>query len=316
MAASARSGQPVTRCRPRIHARPARVAHLMSDDLSLRKHTSAASSHLRWRLWLTRAALTLVTMAALAYAAAVGYMWVRQEQLLFAPDVLATNQGLKLDDDVHEVFVDVADAKLHALHLRLPNPRGVVFYLHGNTGSVQRWFVDSDLYRRANFDLFMLDYRGYGKSSGRIESEAQLQADVRAAWQQIAPLYAGKRRVIHGRSLGTALAAQLSATVRPELTVLVSPYSSLEALIAEMYPWVPSFVLRYPLHTDRAVMQMRTPLLIVHGARDTFITPEHARRLASLKADAQLVVVSDAGHANIVDSAGYRNALRVPLEAR
>jgi alpha-beta hydrolase superfamily lysophospholipase len=287
----------------------------MSDDLSLRQPTSAPASHLRWRLWLTRAALALVTMAALAYAAAVGYMWVRQEQLLFAPDVVSASQRLKLDDDVHEVFIDVPGAKLHALHLRLPNPRGVVFYLHGNTGSVQRWFVDADFYRRANFDLFMLDYRGYGKSSGRIENEAQLQADVRAAWQQVGLLYAGKRRVIHGRSLGTALAAQLSAAVRPELTVLVSPYSSLEALIAERHPWVPSFALRYPLHADRAVMQMRTPLMIVHGARDTFITPEHARRLASLKPDAQLVVVPDAGHGNIVDTAGYRKALSVSLEA-
>jgi hypothetical protein len=287
----------------------------MSDDLSLRQPAPAALSNPRWRLWLTRAVLALVSMAALAYAAAVGYMWVRQEQLLFAPDVWDTHQRLELDDDVHEVFIDVPGAKLHALHMRLPNPRGVVFYLHGNTGSVQRWFADADFYRRANFDLFMLDYRGYGKSSGRIESEAQLHADVRAAWQKIAPLYAGKRRVIHGRSLGTALAAQLSATVRPELTVLVSPYSSLEALIAEMYPWVPSFALRYPLRTDRAVVQMRTPLLIVHGARDTFITPEHARRLALSRADAQLVVVPDAGHGNIVDTAGYRSAVRVPLEA-
>jgi alpha-beta hydrolase superfamily lysophospholipase len=61
----------------------------------------------------------------------------------------------------------------------------------------------------------MRDYRGYGKSSGRIESQAQLEADVRAAWDRIAPRYAGLMRVIAGRSLGTALAAGLAAECNP-----------------------------------------------------------------------------------------------------
>jgi alpha-beta hydrolase superfamily lysophospholipase len=206
-----------------------------------------------------RLAMAIAAMTVLAYAAAVGYMWVGQEKMLFAPEVLPANHHFRVGNDVHEVAIDVQGAKLSALHMRLPNPRGVVFYLHGNTGSLERWFVDAGFFRRANFDLFMLDYRGYGKSSGRIESEAQLHSDVRAAWQSIAPLYEGKRRVVYGRSLGTALAAQLAAAVKPELTVLVSPYQSMEAVVGERYPWVPSFALRYTLRTDKAVLQMRTP---------------------------------------------------------
>jgi uncharacterized protein len=61
-----------------------------------------------------------------------------------------------------------------------------------------------------NYDLFIIDYRGYGKSTGRIESEVQLHADVRAAWEAIAPRYRGKPIVIYGRSLGTGLAASLA----------------------------------------------------------------------------------------------------------
>jgi pimeloyl-ACP methyl ester carboxylesterase len=255
-------------------------------------------------------------MAGVTYAAAITYLWQGQEKLLFAPEVLPRGHAFKLDRDVHELAIDVPGATLNALHLRLPNPRGVVFYLHGNTGNLERWFVDLDLFRRAHVDLFMLDYRGYGKSSGRIESEAQLRADVRAAWQHIASRYEGKRRVILGRSLGSALAAQLSAEVRPELTVLVSPYTSMESLVGEMYPWVPSAALRYPLRTDEAVKRLRNPLLIVHGGRDTFIAPEHGRTLASLALDARFVLVPEAGHRNIVDTAGYRDALRRHLEPR
>jgi alpha-beta hydrolase superfamily lysophospholipase len=282
-------------------------------DLSLRPHERLAAPRAPWRRWLVRAAIIILALCALAYAAAIGYMWTRQESLLFAPDVLPPGHRFAVEDDVQEVSVDVPGAKLSALHLRLPNPRGVVFFLHGNTGSLERWFEDAHFFRRANFDVFMLDYRGYGKSSGHIESEAQLHSDVLAAWQSVAPQYEGKRRVILGRSLGTALAAQLAAAVKPDLTVLVSPYRSMEGLVGEMYPWVPSLALRYPLHTDDAVKQIRTPLLIVHGERDTFIKPAHARALAALSPEARLVLVPDAGHGNILSTAGYRSALRVQL---
>jgi len=268
----------------------------------------------RWRRWAARVAIALVVLAVLAYGAAVAFMWASQEKMLFAPDVLPATHRFKLGADVQEVSIDVPGAKLNALHMRLPNPRGVVFYLHGNTGSLERWFVDASFYRRANYDLFMLDYRGYGKSSGRIESEAQLHGDVRAAWESIASLYAGKRRVVYGRSLGTALAAQLAADAKPELTVLVSPYRSMQAFVGARYPWVPSFALRYPLHTDEGVKQIRTPLLILHGERDTFITPDHAKTLASLTPAARLVLVPEAGHSNILEAAGYLDALRLQLD--
>ncbi len=108
---------------------------------------------------------------------------------MFQPDVLPpTHRFDRLGADVQELTIPLDDgATLSALHLRLPKPRGLVFYLHGNAGSLQSWFVNADFYRRAGYDLFMLDYRGYGKSTGRIESEAQLRADVRAAWDRIAP---------------------------------------------------------------------------------------------------------------------------------
>jgi len=123
------------------------------------------------------------------------------------------------------------------------------FFLHGNGGSLQEWLTSTELYRRTGFDLFIIDYRGYGKSTGRIESEAQLHADVRAAWQAIAPEYAGKKMVLYGRSLGTGLATRLATEVHADLLVLVSPYSSLRDLAREHYSWVPGAVLRYPMRT-------------------------------------------------------------------
>lgn len=263
----------------------------------------------RWRRWLGRA----LTLALGLYAAVLALLWWRQEALLFHPEVLAPDHRFELAPDVHEMWVEVPGARLNALHLQLPQPRGVVFFLHGNAGSLQNWFIGTDYFRRLNYDLFMLDYRGFGKSSGRIESEAQLMADVRAAWAQVAPLYAGGQRVIYGRSLGTGLAAELAAEAQPTLTVLVSPYSSLQALAAEKLPWVPGAVLRYPLRTDAALARVQGRVWLAHGGQDTLIPPVHSQRLLAAQPRAELLLVPEAGHGDIHQFSAYQEGLAAEL---
>ena len=254
--------------------------------------------------------------AAAVYGAILFALWWGQEGLLFHPQPLPQSHRFTLGADVHETWVDVPGARLHALHLRLPQPRGVVFFLHGNAGSLASWFVNPEYYRRANFDLFMIDYRGYGKSTGQIQGEAQLHADVRAAWASVAAQYAGRKVVIYGRSLGSGLAASLAAQVQPALTVLVSPYKSMVALAGEHYPWVPAVLLRYPLRTDVALAQVGGPVLLAHGARDALIPPDHSRALAHVAPQARLLILADADHDNIHQSPAYRAALRAVLAGR
>jgi hypothetical protein len=268
---------------------------------------------------LIRPALALLLAGLALYGGALAWLWIGQEKLLFVPDVLPADQPLAKAPDIHEVSVEVAGARLSALHLRLPDPKGVVFFLHGNAGSLANWFVNPDYYRRVNFDLFMLDYRGFGKSTGRIQSEAQLHADVRAAWSTIASRYADRKVVVYGRSLGTGLAvrlgAEMSATRPPDLTVLVSPYRSMVSLATEHFPWVPQAVVRYPLRTDALIGQVRGPILIVHGERDTLIPPDHSESLKLLAPQVNLLRVPGAGHNDLQDFDMYLGALARALLA-
>lgn len=260
---------------------------------------------------LTRLALALASVLAVAYAALLVLLWAAQERLLFVPTPLPATHRFALEADVQERWIERPDgARLNVLHLQRPGADGVVFFLHGNAGNLESWFVNTALYRSLNLDLVMLDYRGYGKSSGRIKSEDQLHADVRAAWDALAPEYAGRRRIVYGRSLGTGLAATLAAEVQPELTVLVSPYASMEALAAQHYPFVPSALLRYPLRTDLAITKIRTPLLIAHGDQDTLIPSSHSERLHARAPHARLVIVPGAGHDDIHRAPVYLDALR------
>jgi uncharacterized protein len=259
--------------------------------------------------------ITLLAFLLLLYGLVLALLWWGQERLLFLPTPLAADHAMALERDVHERHIDVPGARLHALHLKLAAPRGVVFFLHGNAGNLESWFVDLEVYRRANFDVFMLDYRGYGKSSGRIESEAQLHADVRAAWDAMAPEYAGKKRVLFGRSLGTGLAVPLALQVQPDLTVLVSPYSSMRAMASETYPWVPTALLRYPLASDERIAQLHSPLLLVHGEHDEMIAPHHSERLKRLQPQARLHIVKGAGHNDLESFDDYAALLGSALDA-
>ena len=216
---------------------------------------------------------------------------------------------------MREVRIDVDGATLSALHLKLPQPRGVVFFLHGNSGNLATWFTNSDFYRKANYDLFMLDYRGYGKSSGRIESEAQLRADVRAAWDRVAPQYAGKRKVIYGRSLGTGLASGLAAQVQSDLTILVSPYCSMGELMHRYYPLLPAAVLRYPLATCGDVGQIHGRLLLVHGEEDALIPISQSERVLTFAPRATLLRIPGAAHNDVHQFGTYTDALLQTLRS-
>jgi pimeloyl-ACP methyl ester carboxylesterase len=258
--------------------------------------------------------LGVAAAVAAVYTAAIGYLWLRQERLLFEPTPLPADQPLVDDPDVHESTIEVPGAKLSAAQLRLPDPRGVVFFLHGNSGNLRDCLVELDAFREVNFDVVMFDYRGYGKSTGRIASEQQLRADVRAVWGEFAPRYEGKRVVISGQSLGTALAAGLAAELcaagrSPDLTLLVSPYSSMRALAEELYPWVPRQVLRYPLHTAEHAAQLKGPLMLVHGDKDELIGIHHSHALCTAAPAAQFLCVEGAGHADVHKFASFRKAL-------
>jgi uncharacterized protein len=259
--------------------------------------------------------LGLIAAIGAVYTAAIGYLWLRQERLLFEPTRLPADEVLVDDPDVHEQWIEVPGARLSAAQLRLPNPRGVVFFLHGNSGNLRDCLVDLDAFRQVNFDVVMFDYRGYGKSTGCIASEEQLRSDVRAVWAQFAAQYEGKRVVISGQSLGTALAAGLGAELcaagrGPDLTLLVSPYSSMRALAEELYPWVwPRQVLRYPLHTAEHAARLNGRLMLIHGDKDELIGIHHSHALRTAAPAAQLLCVEGAGHSDMHKFPSFREAL-------
>ena len=251
------------------------------------------------------------------YAALVAVLYFTQEKLIFAGSRLAPGYKFAFGTQrFEEIRVNVPGATLHALHFMQPAPRGLVFFLHGNGGDLSTWTTGIDFYERAGYDLFIFDYRGYGLSTGRIESEAQLHADTRTMWDTIAPSYRERNLpiVIYGRSLGTGLATPLARDVDPALLVLVTPFTSLAAMATRLYPFVPQWANRYPLRTDAVIADVRSPIVLVHGTRDALIPfDESVALLMMAKSRAELIKVDGAGHNDIHQFPVYIDGLALRL---
>jgi pimeloyl-ACP methyl ester carboxylesterase len=250
-------------------------------------------------------------LGVLAYAGVAGFFYVGQENLIFRPTPLPATHNFNLPE-TKEISLAVDGATLSALHFKQPDAKGVIFFLHGNSGNLSSWLRTTDFYRKNNFDVFMIDYRGYGKSTGSIESEAQLHRDVMTAWQSVAPQYGGRKRVIYGRSLGTTLAAKLSSEVASDLTVLVSPFYNLNAMREAHYAWLPAALMRYTFTTDQWLTRAKSPVVIMHGERDELIGIEQAVRLQALAPNVELVRIEGGTHNNLHHVPQYVE----PLSAR
>ncbi|GAB3231421.1 alpha/beta fold hydrolase [Hymenobacter seoulensis] len=261
--------------------------------------------------------LWILGLGAVVYVAVCLLLYFQQERLLFFPTKLSAQHRFLFPGRFEERWVTTPDGtQLHALHFRTetPTPKGLVFYLHGNGGALDDWGMVAPTYTRLGYDVFLLDYRGYGKSGGHISSQEQFLEDVEVAYRHVLKEYPEDRTVVLGYSLGTGAAAWLAARYRPKLLILQAPYLSMRAVARQHYPWIPSAILRYLLNTEEVMPQISAPILIFHGERDELISHAASLKLKSLlKPQDQFITLRGAGHNGLTDNAEYQAVLQSVL---
>lgn len=259
--------------------------------------------------------LRLLALVALGYLLLCALIYVLQERLIFFPERDQPGTRYDFGVPVEELWLPVERAALHALWFRVPERYGVILYLHGNAGSLRSWgSVAPDLTARG-YDVVIVDYRGYGQSTGRISGETQLHADMAAVYRWVRERYPEEQIVIYGRSLGSGLAARLAAENRPQLLILESPFYSLETIARRQFPWAPPFLLKYPLRTYRWIGEVRSPVVIIHGTADAVVPFADGERLAAaVTAPLRFHAIAGGGHNDLALFPAYREALDEALQ--
>ena len=159
-----------------------------------------------------------------------------------------------------------------------------------------------------------MDYRGYGKSGGKIFSEKQFVDDAQLAYDYLKGKYTEEKIIVSGTSMGTGLATQIAAKNNPKQLILNAPYSSMKKVIREKVKIVPGFIIKYSLNTKKHIQEVNCPITIFHGNQDAVIPFNASLRLKEfLKPTDQIIVLPNAGHNGMNSNPDYLKTLAILL---
>ena len=233
-------------------------------------------SKVRW------AALSVIIIIVSVYIGLVLILTLFQSRFIYFPerDISITPGAVGLGYESVD-FETEDGVKLTGWFVPAANPRGVVLFFHGNAGNISGRLGSIQLFYNLGFSVFIIDYRGYGQSEGRITEEGTY-LDSEAAWRYLVQNrgFLPDEIIIFGRSLGGSIAAWLAARHRPGALIIESTFTSIPDLAAKLYPFLPVRLLaRYSYNTADYLFRVDCPILIIHSRDDELIPFDHGRRL-------------------------------------
>jgi len=232
--------------------------------------------------------------------------------MIFFPEKLSRDFKFSFPGKFEEIKIQTADNKLlDGVLFKSDSSKGVIFYLHGNAGSINSWGEVAKTYTNLDYDVFLLDYRGYGRSEGSISNQEELFRDVQLAYNEIKKRYEEDKIIVLGYSIGTGPATKIASANNPKLLILQAPYYSLTDIMRHQYPIVPGFLLKYKFRTDNFIRECRMPIIIFHGDLDEVIYYRSSVKLKEImKTTDTLNTLQGQGHNGITDNQEYKIAIQ------
>lgn len=208
---------------------------------------------------------------------AIGGLYAFQEKFIFLPkdldeDYAYNFPSLASNITFEELFIDAEDgARLNALYFKVDKPNGLVVYFHGNAHNLSKWGAIAAQFTQHNFNVIMLDYRGYGKSTGTHSGE-MMYKDALTFYKKANEFFPESLTTVYGRSLGTTFATYVAANNKPRKLILESPFYSLTDVVKKRYPFLPAEqFLKYNFNTGEYANEVTTRVTVIHGTDDGIV---------------------------------------------
>ncbi len=249
-------------------------------------------------------------VGAIVFLSVVAYLL--QDKFIFKPEKLSQNFQFKYDAPFKELNFDVAPGvRINGLHFFREDSKGIILYFHGNTRSIKGWAKYARDFYRYNYDVVLVDYRGFGKSTGKRAEEKMMQ-DMQFVYESLAADYGEENLIVYGRSLGSGFAAKLASDNNPRYLILDAPYYNFKKVVERFLPFLPlQIVLRYHLRTDKWIPKIKCHIYIIHGTKDWLIPIKHSEALQKLSPrKITLIRIHGGGHNNLSKFDDYHNFIR------
>lgn len=259
----------------------------------------------------------IVVSLALIYTLLGVLLAVFQEKLLFLPSKLPVDYSYSFSDDFEEINLTSNDgAVLNALHFKNENPKGIILYFHGNSGDLSRWGTVVSYFVQYQYDVIVMDYRTYGKSTGKL-SEAALYQDAQMFYDYTQKFYDEKDIIVYGRSLGTAFAAYVASKNNPGRLLLETPFTSIVDVAKSRFPIYPvKWLIKYPFKTEMVVEKVRCKITIFHGTEDDVVPYRFGKKLYEKleQSNSELITITGGNHNNLRDFEEYTKRIEELLQ--
>lgn len=239
-----------------------------------------------------------------------------QERFIFKPEKLKADFRFQYENPFEELFFDTAPGvRINGLHFFRNNPKGLILYFHGNTRSIKGWAKYARDFYRYEYDVVLVDYRGFGKSTGK-RTEKDMLKDMQFVYDRLTEKYAQHDVLVYGRSMGSGFAAKIAADNSPRYLILDAPYYSFLKVAERFLPIVPlRWVLRFHLRTDIWIRKVNCHTYIIHGTRDWLIPIKHSEKLQQFSPQKiTLIRIHGGGHNNLPSFPEYHSFIRDILQ--
>ena len=265
--------------------------------------------------WLHILIVVLVVYVVISIA-----LYYLQDYMLFKPEKLPKDFEFYYENqDIEEHNLETRDgATINGILFKSKSEsKGIVLYLKGNSKSIKGWGKFAVDFTRHGYNVLMVDYRGFGKSTGR-RSQKAIKRDLQVVYNKIKERTNEDRIILYGRSLGSGFAAKLASMNNPKMLVLDAPYYSLTKVTARYAPFMPlSLLIKYPLPTYKWLKYVKCPIHIIHGTNDNLIPYKTSVKLSKVNPKlTKLHTVIGGGHKNLNNFESYHKMIHEILNSK
>lgn len=244
----------------------------------------------------------------------VGYVKYLQAHAVFFPSREIVFTPREAGMEYEEVYFPADDGvNLHGWFIPHQHARLTVLFLHGNGGNIADRVDKLSILHKRGVNVFILDWRGYGKSAG-APSEQGIYRDARAAYDMLVSekQLEGRRILLYGESLGSAAAIECAASRQVGGVILEGAFSSGQDMARRLYPWIPGFLLKGSYDSINKIARIDAPLLFLHSPEDEIVPYGLARKLFEAAAEPKSFISLQGGHNSLFYDAAqeYTQALQ------
>jgi len=247
------------------------------------------------------------------------FSWIINAMLasmIFFPDKAFYQTPEEYGFDWEDVYLQTSDeVKIHGWYLTAPNQKGAIIFYHGNAGNISYRLFKSKGWIDRGISVFLVDYRGFGKSEGKIKGAQDLLRDGQAAldWTVQTKDLPLSKIILYGESIGSFPALKLGSDNKVGAVILEAAATSLHDLARLHYPFVPKVILNdFAMPNDEQIKDLKAPLFILHGTRDEICPYKMGQALYELAPEPKEMFSIEGGMHNDLPMVGGEDFIEKP----